>query len=79
LIANNKGLSQKSLVLALLIATSGVALFIGIDTISNNNQAQAQQQGQTKINKVWGNTQQIEESRISTFMRLNKTPYSFPI
>jgi len=53
LIANNKGLSQKSLVLALLIATSGVALFIGIDTISNNNQAQAQQQAQTKINKVW--------------------------
>jgi DNA-binding beta-propeller fold protein YncE len=53
LIANNKGLSQKSLVLALLIATSGVALFIGIDTISNNNQAQAQQQAQTKFNKVW--------------------------
>ena len=53
MIANNKGLSQKSLVLALLIATSGVALFIGIDTISNNNQAQAQQQAQTKINKVW--------------------------
>jgi len=53
LIANNKGLSQKSLVLALLIATSGVALFIIIDTITNNNQAQAQQQAQTKINNVW--------------------------
>jgi DNA-binding beta-propeller fold protein YncE len=54
LIANNRKLSQKSLVLALLIvATLGMALSNGISNMSNNNQVQAQQQNQIKINKVW--------------------------
>jgi DNA-binding beta-propeller fold protein YncE len=54
LIANNRKLSQKSLVLALLIvATLGMALSNGISNMSNNNQVQAQQQNQMKINKVW--------------------------
>jgi DNA-binding beta-propeller fold protein YncE len=54
LIANNRKLSQKSLVLALLIvATLGMALSNGISNLSNNNQVQAQQQEPIKINKVW--------------------------
>jgi DNA-binding beta-propeller fold protein YncE len=54
LIADNRKLSQKSLVLALLIiATLGMALYNGISNMSNNNQVQAQQQEKIKINKVW--------------------------
>jgi hypothetical protein len=32
---------------------SGTALYTGINSILNNNQVQAQQQEQIKINKVW--------------------------
>src|ERR671930_340013 len=56
LIANNRRISQKSLVLVslLLIAASGIALSNGISTFSSNNQVKAQQQaGQIKINKLW--------------------------
>jgi sugar lactone lactonase YvrE len=63
LIANNKRLPQKSLVLAtlFLVAISGIMLFNGVSIYmtSNNNQAQAQAQeqqqhvGQTKFNKIW--------------------------
>ena len=56
LIANNRRISQKSLVLMslLLIAASGIALSNGISTFSSNNQVKAQQQaGQIKINKLW--------------------------
>src|SRR5919197_2575145 len=64
LIANNRRLSQKSLVLTflLIIATSGIVFFNGISinlTNNNNNQAQAQEQqqqpeaGQIKVNKLW--------------------------
>ncbi|MGC2385889.1 MAG: hypothetical protein WA460_02305 [Nitrososphaeraceae archaeon] len=64
LIANNKRLPQKSLVLAtlFLVAISGIMLFNGasINMINNINQAQAQGQaqeqqqvGQTKFNKIW--------------------------
>jgi DNA-binding beta-propeller fold protein YncE len=56
--ANNRRISQKSLVLAslFLIVASGIALSNGISTFYNNNQVQAQQQqqaGQIKINKLW--------------------------
>ena len=46
---------MKFLVLTLiLIVMSGTALYIGINnSILNNNQVQAQQQEQIKINKVW--------------------------
>ncbi|MGC2427138.1 MAG: hypothetical protein WA421_08885 [Nitrososphaeraceae archaeon] len=63
LIANNRRLSQKSLVLTflLIVATSGIVLFNGItiNLTNNNNQAQAQEQqqqqqvGQININKLW--------------------------
>ncbi|HEY6883203.1 MAG TPA: hypothetical protein VI278_04105 [Nitrososphaeraceae archaeon] len=56
LIANNRRISQKSLVLVslLLIVASGIALSNGISTFSSNNQVKAQQQtGQIKINKLW--------------------------
>jgi DNA-binding beta-propeller fold protein YncE len=63
LIADNRRLSQKSLVLiSLLIVTiSGIVSFSGIGiNLSNNNQGQAQEQqqlqqqvGQTKLNKLW--------------------------
>lgn len=64
LIANNKRLPQRSLVLAtlFLVAISGIMLFngAGINMINNINQAQAQGQaqeqqqvGQTKFNKIW--------------------------
>jgi sugar lactone lactonase YvrE len=59
LFANNRKLSQNSLVLAFLIiiSTSGMALSNAISNSSNNNQAQGQEQqqqvGQTKINKLW--------------------------
>jgi DNA-binding beta-propeller fold protein YncE len=64
LIANNKRLPQKSLVLAtfFLVAISGIMLFNGasINMLNNINQAQAQGQtqeqqqvGQTKFNKIW--------------------------
>ena len=64
LIANNKKLPQKSLVLAtlFLVAISGIMLFNGasINMINNINQAQAQGQaqeqqqvGQKKFNKIW--------------------------
>jgi hypothetical protein len=63
LIANNRRLPQKSLILTslLLVAISGIVLVSGISNnmINNNNQAQAQEQqqqqrvGQTKINKLW--------------------------
>ena len=60
LVANNKGLSQKSLVLncLLILAISGMTLFSGISINLNNNQAQAQedqqqQVGHTKANKLW--------------------------
>ena len=55
--ANNRRISHKSLVLAslFLIAASGIALSTGISSFYNNNQVQAQQQqaGQIKINKLW--------------------------
>ena len=45
---------MKFLVLTLiLIVMSGTALYTGINSILNNNQVQAQQQEQIKINKVW--------------------------
>jgi hypothetical protein len=62
LIANNRRLPQKSLVLTflLIVATSGIVLFNGItiNLTNNNNQAQAQEQqqqqvGQININKLW--------------------------
>src|SRR6476469_813164 len=60
LVANNKVLSQKSLVLncLLILAISGMTLFSGISINLNNNQAQAQedqqqQVGHTKANKLW--------------------------
>jgi len=65
LIANNRGLSQKPLVLTflLIVAISGIVLFSGINiSLTNNNndnqaQAQGQQQqqqvGQTSITKLW--------------------------
>ena len=56
LVVNNTGLSEKSLVFALLIiVTSAVALTNGVNSMLNNNhvvQAQ-QQQEQTKVNKIW--------------------------
>jgi DNA-binding beta-propeller fold protein YncE len=54
LIANNRRLSEKSLVYALLIlATSGMALSTGLNTMLDNNQLVQAQQEQIKINKVW--------------------------
>ena len=61
LIANDRNLSQKSLVWTslLIVAVSGIVLFSGtsINLTNNNNQAQAQEQqqqvGRTKINKLW--------------------------
>ena len=54
MIANNRRLSEKSLVYALLIlATSGMALSTGLNTMLNNNQVVQAQQEQIKINKVW--------------------------
>jgi hypothetical protein len=63
LIANNRKISQKSLVLTflLIVATSGIVLSSQVSTnlTNNNNQAQAQEQqqqqqvGQIKINKLW--------------------------
>ena len=61
LIANNRNLSQKSLVWTslLIVAVSEIVLFSGtrINLTNNNNQAQAQEQqqqvGRTKINKLW--------------------------
>jgi DNA-binding beta-propeller fold protein YncE len=57
LIANNKRLSKKSLVLSclLIVAISGIVLFSGISIILANNQAQGQQQQtvQLKVNKLW--------------------------
>jgi hypothetical protein len=64
LIANNRKLSQKSLVLTflLIVAISGIVLTsrVSINLTNNNNQAQAQAQeqqqqqvGQIKINKLW--------------------------
>ena len=54
MISNNRTLSMKSLVLTLiLIVISGTALYTGINSILKNNQVQAQQQEQIKINKVW--------------------------
>ena len=45
---------MKFLILTLiLIVMSGTALYTGINSILNNNQVQAQQQEQIKINKVW--------------------------
>ena len=54
LIANNRRLSEKSLVYAslLIFATSGVALSTGLNTMWNNNQVVQAQQEQIKINKV---------------------------
>jgi DNA-binding beta-propeller fold protein YncE len=54
LIANNIRLSEKSLVCALVIlATSGMALSIELNTMLNKNQVVQAQQEQIKINKVW--------------------------
>ena len=58
LIADNKGLSEKSFVLTSLfiVAISGILLFSGIsiNSYNNNNHAQAQQQVESKkINKLW--------------------------
>jgi sugar lactone lactonase YvrE len=45
---------MKFLVLTLLlIVISGTSIYTGINSILNNNQVQAQQQEQIKINKVW--------------------------
>ena len=45
---------MKFLILTLiLIVMSGTALYTGINSILKNNQVQAQQQEQIKINKVW--------------------------
>jgi len=51
LVANNKGLSQKSLVLncLLILAISGMTLFSGISINLNNNQAQAQEDQQQQV------------------------------
>jgi hypothetical protein len=63
LTANNRKISQKSLVLTflLIVAISGIVLSSRVSTnlTNNNNQAQAQEQqqqqqvGQIKINKLW--------------------------
>ncbi|MFL6383444.1 MAG: hypothetical protein ACJ712_00560, partial [Nitrososphaeraceae archaeon] len=58
LIANNRNLSQKSLVWTslLIVAVSGIVLFSGtsINLYNINNRAQAQQQAEnTKVNKLW--------------------------
>jgi hypothetical protein len=54
LIANIRRLSEKSLVYALLIlATSGMILSTGLNTMLNNYQVVQAQQEQIKINKVW--------------------------
>jgi DNA-binding beta-propeller fold protein YncE len=59
LTANNKRLSQKSIVSSrsLAVAISGIVFFSGIGiNLNNNNPAQAQEQqlvGQTKVNKLW--------------------------
>src|ERR687883_2057839 len=56
LIANNKRLSKKSLVLSrlLIVVISGIVLFSGISINLANNQAQGQQQTvQLKVNKLW--------------------------
>ena len=63
MIANNRKISQKSLVLTflLIVAISGIVLSSRVSTnlTNNNNQAQAQEQqqqqqvGQIKINKLW--------------------------
>ena len=64
MIANNRKLSQKSLVLTflLIVAITGIVLTsrVSINLTNNNNQAQAQAQeqqqqqvGQIKINKLW--------------------------
>ena len=56
MIANNKRLSKKSLVLSrlLIVAISGIVLFSGISINLANNQAQGQQQTvQLKLNKLW--------------------------
>src|SRR5919199_1143874 len=55
---DNTGLSEKSLVFALLIiVTSAVALTNGVNSMLNNNHVvqaqQQQQQEQTKVNKIW--------------------------
>jgi DNA-binding beta-propeller fold protein YncE len=68
LIANNRRLSMKLLISALLIiTTSGMALSTGFNTMLNNNQVvQAQQQQeeeeqeQTNINKVWETTDTLK-------------------
>ena len=45
---------MKFLILTLILTVmSGTALYTGINSILNNNQVQAQQQEQIKINKVW--------------------------
>ncbi len=62
MIANNRRLSQKSLIrtFLLIVAISGTVLFSGISiNLNNDKQAQAQEQqqqqqaGQTKLNKLW--------------------------
>jgi DNA-binding beta-propeller fold protein YncE len=57
LTANNRWLSQKFLVRTILVIVSifGIVLLIGIGIDLTNKQAQAQQQqlGQTKVNKLW--------------------------
>lgn len=83
LIANNRGLLQKPLVLTflLIVAISGIVLFSGINiSLTNNNndnqaQAQGQQQqpkvGQTSITKLW-ETLNVLKNPESVAMHLNK-------
>ena len=70
MIANNRKISQKSLVLTflLIVAISGIVLSSRVSTnlTNNNNQAQAQEQqqqqqvGQIKINKLWETTNDLK-------------------
>jgi DNA-binding beta-propeller fold protein YncE len=57
LTANNRWLSQKVLVRTILltVSISGIVLLIGVSIDMSNKQAQAQQQqlGQTKVNRLW--------------------------
>jgi hypothetical protein len=65
LIVNNKGLSQKSLVLncLLILAISGMTLFSGISINLNNNQAQAQEDQQQQKGQTNGKPDQKDQNR----------------
>ena len=70
---------MKSLVLTLLlIVISGTAIYTGINSILNNNQVQAQQQEQIKINKVWETLAELKTPE-SVVYSPKQIPYSFLI